>query len=265
MKVLRWMGMGVLALIAAIIATPSQADQLSDIQKQGQIKVGVSLFQPWTLQGKSGLMGFEIDVARKMAADLGVTPVFIVVPWKDILTRLENGDIDIIAGGISVTAQRALRIAFSAPYSSDGTALAANLSLTGAFKGLADFNQPEVTLAVVSGTVYGDVARTRFARASFKEFAATEDAEAAVRSGAVHAYAGSVAKTGYLEKAFPDTLYAPLPTPLRQSKGAFAVQRGEPNFVNFLNAWLVEHEASGWLPDKRAYWFDSLAWAADVK
>ncbi|MEO0410872.1 MAG: transporter substrate-binding domain-containing protein [Pseudomonadota bacterium] len=256
----------VMLFLAVIACAPGvQADALSDVRKRGTMNIGVSMFLPWTMEGKEGLIGFEIDVARKVAADLGVTPNFIITPWDDILPALQEGKIDLISAGISITAKRTLQVSFSSPYSSDGTSIVANRALTAKFLGLEDFNRPQVSIAAVRGTVYGDVARAKFARATFAEFLEPAQAQAAVRGGDVHAYAASGAQTAYLARAYPDVLDAPLPAPLRQSKAAFAVRRGEHSFVDFLDAWIIEHEASGWLAEKRAYWFDSLAWAGRLK
>lgn len=250
----------------ALAALPSaSAGTLDDVRARGTIKVGVSMFLPWTMTGKDGLIGFEVDVAREVASDLGLKAELVVVTWEDILPALERGEIDMIAAGLAVTAKRALAATLSRPYSSDGSTLTANRGLTRDFQGLDDFNRPSVTIGTVTGTVYGAVARKAFNKAGFKTYAEPAQAEDAVRSGEIHAYAASVAKTNYLARAYPDVLDAPLPTPLRRSKAAFAVKRGERDFVDFLNAWIIEHEASGWLEAKRSYWFDSLDWAAQLK
>ena len=46
---------------------------IQTIMKRGKMKVGMATFVPWAMRDKKGeLIGFEIDVARKVAADLGV-------------------------------------------------------------------------------------------------------------------------------------------------------------------------------------------------
>ena len=46
---------------------------IETITKRGKMKVGMSTFVPWAMRDKQGeLIGFEIDVAKKVAADLGV-------------------------------------------------------------------------------------------------------------------------------------------------------------------------------------------------
>ena len=60
-----------------LVVLPLQADTLEDILKSGTLKVGVSLFEPWTMEAESGeLYGFEVDVAKKIAKEIGL-PILI--------------------------------------------------------------------------------------------------------------------------------------------------------------------------------------------
>ncbi len=49
------------------------AATLDAVRSAGVLRVGIVVIPPWALPGPSGeLVGFEVDVARKLAADLGV-------------------------------------------------------------------------------------------------------------------------------------------------------------------------------------------------
>jgi polar amino acid transport system substrate-binding protein len=52
----------------------------------------------------------------------------------------------------------------------------------------------------------------------------------------------------------------PIKKPLVATREAFAVRRGDNDFVNFLNAWVVARDADAWLTSTRKYWFESLNW-----
>ena len=51
--------------------------------------------------------------------------------------------------------------------------------------------------------------------------------------------------------------YAYLPT---SGNGIFAVRKGDPDLVFFLDAWIRHYQDTGWLAEKRKYWFESFAW-----
>ena len=67
------------------------------------MKVGMSTFVPWAMRDKQGeLIGFEIDVAKKVAADLGVEIEFVPTAWSGIIPALIAGNFDVIIGGIAL-------------------------------------------------------------------------------------------------------------------------------------------------------------------
>ena len=68
-------------LVIGAFSTVSQAQDaskqlasesvLETIKKRGKLRAGVSTFVPWVMRSKSGdMIGFEIDVAKKIAADM---------------------------------------------------------------------------------------------------------------------------------------------------------------------------------------------------
>ena len=90
---------------------------IESILKRGKLKVGMSTFVPWAMRNKKGeLIGFEIDVAKKVAEDMGVKIEFVPTAWSGIIPALIAGKFDAIIGGMSVTPQRNLTINFTAPY-----------------------------------------------------------------------------------------------------------------------------------------------------
>ena len=99
----------IFALVAmfgvAATSLPAVADDLiADIQKRGTLKVGMSTFVPWAMRDKQGdLIGFEIDVATKVAEDMGVEVEFVPTAWSGIIPSLLAKKFDVIIGGMSIT------------------------------------------------------------------------------------------------------------------------------------------------------------------
>lgn len=238
---------------------------LQKVLEKGTLRVGVSLFTPWTLKNKDGqLVGFEIDVAKQLAKDLGVQPEFHVFDWENIVPALLKREIDIIAAGMVITPQRALKVNFSQPYDSSGIGLVTNISLTKTFQGPQDLNRSEVVLTAVTGTVAEDLAHRVFPKATIKTFASSQEAIQAVISGKVHGYVEHAPITTFVALDNPKTVDEPLSKPLLETKAGFAVIKGDPDFINFLNAWIISHNADVWLSSAHKYWFGSLDWRADT-
>ena len=66
-----------LPLLILSITNIAGADVLEDALERGSIRFGVAVFVPWTMKSDSGeLIGFEIDVAKKIANDMGLEAEF---------------------------------------------------------------------------------------------------------------------------------------------------------------------------------------------
>ena len=245
--------------------SPNTNSMLDRVLKKGTLQIGVSLFTPWTLKDKHGeLVGFEIDVAKQLAKDLGVQPKFHELDWKDILPALLNKKIDIIVAGMVITPQRALQVNFSQPYAESGVGLATNMQLTKSFSSLNDLNRSDVTLTAVAGTVADDLAHRVFPKATIQTFPTSEKAILAVTRGNVHGYVEHNPLPTFLTLDHPGKVDEPLSKPLLTTKAGFAINKGNPDFINFLNAWITAHEADTWLASAHKYWFKSLEWRNDV-
>lgn len=242
-----------------------QADTLDDIVKRGTLKVGVSLFEPWTIDSGTGeYYGFEVDVANKLAQDMNVKAEFKVYEWDLIIGALEKGEIDVIAGGMAITPARALRLNFSLPYADSGIVMVANSELTKQITTMERANQKDVVFAVVADTIANELAASLFDNATIKPYKTDKEAAEAVLSGAAHAYVGSSPVPEFLALEHPDVLDLPLAESLLTYKAGLAVQKGSPEWLNFLNAWVTAKSADKWLSATHAYWFDNLDWRRDL-
>lgn len=241
------------------------ADVLDTILERGTLKVGVSLFEPWTIQEESGLLsGFEIDVAKNIAQTMGVKPEFIAYKWEDIIAALQKGEIDIIAGGMAITPERALKISFSQPYATSGVSLATNTELTKQIQNFDELNQPEIIIAVVSKSASSKVATSIFGNAKITEFTEAGPAMQAVVNGKAHAYIATSPQPEFLALRNTDKVDIPLSKPLVSYKAGFGVSKGEQEWLNFLNAWIVARTEDKWLLTAHKHWFQSLDWNEDV-
>jgi len=70
---------------------------IEQVAKRGTIRVGMDVFVPWAMKNKKGeLIGFEIDVARQLAEDMGVKVEFVPTKWSGIIPALIAGKFDVI-------------------------------------------------------------------------------------------------------------------------------------------------------------------------
>ncbi len=260
-KVIMMRLFNLIALSLLLSITVYADDALEEVLDEGVLRVGVSIYEPWVMKDKdNNLIGYEIQVADQLAKDLGVKVKYKIVEWEELIPTLKDKEIDIIISGMAITPQRALHVNYSLPYGHSGVSLAANIEKTKNINSLQELNMSSITLGVVSKSVSEPVANSVFDQANIKSFTQSEDAVEALMQGDIHALIEASPVPKFLALQYPDKIDAPLTTPLLSYKAAMAVNKGEQDFLNYLNAWITARDTEGWLPAKHKYWFDSLDW-----
>lgn len=240
--------------------------QLDEIVKRGTLKVGLSTFVPWAMIDKNGeLIGFEVDVAKQLAEDLGVEIEFIQTKWSGIIPALLTGKFDIIIGGMSVTPERNISVNFTDAYEYSGQSIVANKERTGGLTGLENFNNPEIVLAARTGST-SVVAIERFLpKAELRLFDDEPQGVQELLNGRVDAWVSSFPFPQLQAQKYPDDLYIPIyPEIFQEEPIAFAVRKGEHDFMNFLNNWITIKWADGFLDARYRYWFMGEEWMTQV-
>ncbi len=93
-------------------------DSLQKVLNAGHLVLGLDVgFPPMGFIDDSGeIVGFDVDVAREVCDRLGVELVTLGINWDAKETTLNNGTIDCIWNGMSVTPARAESMNLSEPY-----------------------------------------------------------------------------------------------------------------------------------------------------
>ena len=119
----------VLATTCLVSCAPKGEDDLDRITKAGKIVVGMEVaYAPYnwaeanansyTVKVSNGAYadGYDVQIAKAIAAGLGVELEIKAIEWDGLIPALESGDIDMIVAGMSPTEDRKLSIDFSDTY-----------------------------------------------------------------------------------------------------------------------------------------------------
>jgi polar amino acid transport system substrate-binding protein len=250
-----------LLILGCALVSRADARDLQQVLNTGTLRVGVTLYPPWAARAANGeLVGFEVDVARQLATDLKVKADLRAYDIERLIPALESGEIDIIAAGLTITPARALHVNFSQPYAEGGVGLATHVTRTANVKKLEDLDSDTHTIVAVEGSVAAQLAKRVLPRAKLRLIASPDAASRALVSGEVDGYLEDEPVPTFLALDNPGVVDVPLARPLLASRSAFAVNKGDPDFLAFLNAWIVAREADTWLTTTNNYWFKSLRW-----
>jgi len=259
--------LGLLAACAPAAAPEEEAPEaeapgskIDEILKRGVLKVGLDIFVPWAFKDKDGnLVGFEVDVAKKLAEDMGVEVEFVPTEWSGIIPALLTGKFDVIIGGMGITTERALKVNFSIPYEWSGMDCVVNKNMLPGVTSLEELNNEDIIIAVRMGATPVAAAEKFTPRAQLHQFDTDEAVIQDVLNGNAHAAFSSTPKPAFWAVDYPDVLYRPLGGELfTHEPCAFVVRKGDPDTVFFFNSWVLANE--DWLKERSDYWYGTKDW-----
>jgi len=237
---------------------------IETIKKRGAIKIGLSIFKPWSMRDKNGeLIGFELDVGTKLAEDMGVEAEFIPTAWDGIIPALVAGKFDVIISGMTTTPQRNLTINFTDPYAYSGLTILANTEMT---EGMAieDYNSADITFAARRGATPAALIAEMFPEAELLLFDEDGASTQEVLNGKAHATMASEPTPSSEARRYPDVLNVPFDTAFSATGESFGLRKGDADALNFFNNWININTKNGWLKSRNDYWFKGDEWASEV-
>jgi polar amino acid transport system substrate-binding protein len=258
--------LGFSGLAMAQDADVAKQSTLNEILKRGELLVGLEAgYMPFEMRNKKGdIIGFDVDIAGKMAEAMGVKLKLINTAWDGIIPALITKKFDIIMSGMTIKAERNLKVNFCEPYIVVGQAALLHPKHKDVVKSYKDLNDPKYTISVKLGTT-GDFAVQKFMpkanRVAFEDEQVCvqeviqEKADAHVYDlpQCANYYAKYPGKFIFLDEPFT---YEPL---------GWAVRKGDPDFINWLNNFLRQIKGDGTYDDLYNKWFKSKEWLNELQ
>ncbi len=240
----------------------SQQSTLEQVIQKNRLRVGFSTFVPWAMKSKTGeFVGFEIDVARQLAKDMGVKVEFVPTKWSGIIPALLTGKFDVIIGGMGITPERNLKVNFTLPYEYSGMSILANSKRAPGRTTLDAFNNSNTTVVARIGTTAAMAAKKYLPNAELRLFDDEGQALQEILNNRADALVASQPFPEFQVIKYHKKIYLPLKgeTFTKEPIG-FAIRKGDVDFLNYLNNWILVKEADGWLLERYRYWFTTNDW-----
>lgn len=240
---------------------------LNEIIERGELRVGFEAgYLPFEMADKKGnFIGFDIDMAKEMAKAMKVKFVPVNTAWDGIIPALVTKKFDIIMSGMTVTQERNLSINFADPYIIVGQTILLNKKHEGKVKSYKDLNDPKFVVTSKLGTTGEQAIKRLIPRATYKSFEVESEAALEVLNGKADATvydlpfcATFMAQQGEGKMVFLDEpfTYEPL---------AWAVRKGDPDFLNWLNNFLRQMKNDGRYDKIYQKWITSTDWIKDIE
>ena len=227
--------------LASVPPVPDlQEPRLETIRERGTIRVGYFKDHlPYAFKNAEGkLVGFDIEMAHRLARELGVTIEFVRLEPHKVAGHLKDGQCDIIMSGVAVTTERVKEIAYSNSYMDTTLAFIVRDHWRDEFSSwetIRELDSPRIGVPKLNLfiSVIGDhlpnakIVPSNSVREYFKK-----------NSQDLQAFAFGAEASAAWTLVYPHyQVTVPLPNPVKIPL-AYAMPRGERDMVDFVNTWL---------------------------
>jgi polar amino acid transport system substrate-binding protein len=241
------------AVLTTALMAPTYAVTPDEIKARGKLIVGVLTdFPPYAgVDDKQQPAGYDMDVAKLMAEDLGVKLEAVPVTGPNRIPYLLTNRIDMLVAVLGVTAERAKQVAFSNPYSTLDIMVMAPKKLD--IKGPQDL--AKYTIGVTRAGSQ-DTLVSKVAPPGTKILRYDDDSVSiqAVISGQIEVLGGSNIHLATLMKRRPD-LNMEEKFPLRAQVNSVGLRKGDTALLQWTNAFIAKILADGRLSKIHVKWF----------
>lgn len=233
-------------LLGGILLTAQAraGEVLQQVISSGTLRAAVmGSLPPYTNLTPSGeLEGYDIDLAKRLAASLGVKVQFVIVDSAGRVAALQTRKADITASGFARNVTRSLTIAFSDPYLIVPGRVV--VKMDSPLKKIEEINDPKYKMSMNRGGNSEPILAAKFPKTVRNLYNTNADCLNALLSGQVDAMA---------EDAFYDRQEIDKhPGQLRMLEGEYSRQEnsigmpaGDADWVRVVNLWVEQFNASG--------------------
>ena len=244
-------------LMPLLSSASASADKLDAVKARGKLLVGVTESSPpfSFRDGGKGIVGYDVDLAAQVANRLGVADEKVPIINADRIPALQQDRVDLVAVGMTRSKKRAKDVDFSVAYLDSP-----HMILVRRENGIAHITQlAGRKLALVRSASVDEKLKAAVPTLQIVYFDTYNAAFAALADRRVDAFlADKMLVIWFAQRsghAADFTLIADYQLP---RTAGFALKKGEPRFLSFVNQTLLDLEASGEAAKIFDKWFAPL-------
>ena len=258
------------ALLAVITFTSGSvlaADTLAEIQKRGVLRVGMEPgYMPFELTSKKGeIIGFDVDMAKRMAKAMDVKLELVSTAWDGIIPALLTDKFDVIMSGMTLTQQRNLTVNFASPYILIGQSILIKKELADTVKSYTDLNDAKYTVASKLGTTGEQATKRMIGNAKYISYETEQEGVMELVNGKIDAFIYDLPFNSIAvgQKGIGKIVH--LDKPFTKEPLAWAIKRGDPDFLNWLDNFMAQVKYDGVYDKIYKKWFQDSAWMKEIQ
>lgn len=238
---MRLLAAALLLVLPAAATAADRVDTLDAVAKAGLLKVCTTGdYKPFTYldPAKGEYEGIDIDMAKDLAAALGVKVEFVKTSWKTLMADFTGGACDMAMGGISVSLPRQKQAFFSIPIDVDGKTPITKCENVDKFQTVEQIDQPGVRVIEPPGGTNEAFVRERIKSAEITIFPDNTKIFDEILAGRADVMITDASETRLQQKLRPGLCAVHPDQPFTFAEKAYLLPRGDVVFKAFVDQWL---------------------------
>ncbi|NCO53187.1 MAG: transporter substrate-binding domain-containing protein [Deltaproteobacteria bacterium] len=259
--------LGLLSLLLGALPGMVLADTLSEIQDRGVLRVGMEPgYMPFEMTNQKGeIIGFDVDMAKRIAKAMGVKLELVSTAWDGIIPALLTNKFDMIMSGMTVTAERNLKIAFANPYIVVGQSILVKKEYAGEVKSYKDLNSPKFKVGSKLGTTGEQATKRLIAKANYISFETEQEGVMDLVNGKIDAFVYDLPYMAIANAQKSEGKLIFLDQPFTYEPLGWAIRHGNADFLNWLNNFLAQMKNDGTYDKIYEKWFLNDEWVKQLQ
>jgi polar amino acid transport system substrate-binding protein len=256
-----------LAVLSFSVGATMAADTLAEIQKRGKLRVGMEPgYMPFELMNQKGeIIGFDVDMAKRMAAAMKVELELVSTAWDGIIPALLTDKFDIIMSGMTLTQERNLSVNFASPYILIGQSILLKKELAGTVKSYKDLNNAKLTIASKLGTTGEQATKKMIPDAKYISYETEQEGVMELVNGKIDAFIYDLPFNAIAVNQKGQGKIVHLSEPFTKEPLAWAIRRGDADFLNWLNNFMEQVKYDGVYDKIYQKWFKDDSWLKEIQ
>lgn len=245
-KLLKYITGFIVAVSALAAFAQSNSSRLDDIIKAGKIRACTpGDYKPFSLAKADGSFeGIDIDLIKAAAKNLGVEVELIRTSWPKLIDDfIEKCDVAI--GGISVSTDRAKRVAFMNAYMINGKAPIARCADVKKYQTVADINKPSVTVITNPGGSNEKFVKANLPNAKVVVYSDNVTIFDQILQGKADVMISESVETIVQQKSKPGLCAINPEKPLQYGEMTYLLPRGDVTLKAWFDTWMHLAKESG--------------------
>jgi len=239
---------------------------LKKIQARGELRVGMTAKQPpFSMKNKKGnYIGYEVQLAEMLAKSMELKLTIVEIPFADLLKSLEEGKVDMVMSGMTMTMKRNMKTIFVGPYLISGKSILTRSPSYSATDDAEDLNSNDLKIVALKGSTSELFVKKEIPEATLLLGLDYDECVKMLENKQAQIMVADYPICVYSALLFPEKGLITIDKPLTIEPIGAALPVDAAHFINLVENFFNRLVLVGALDEMNEYWFESGEWVEQV-